>query len=435
MKYKIFTTLSICFLLAAIQLQAQPGWNWGEQVDIAKEKNALYVDMMKAGRLEDAIPPHNWLMENTPDLHESLYQNGAKIYEDLAENTTDEAKQSEYEEKALEQYDLRIEHFGREDYVMNRKVYPAYKFYKDDQSKYKELFELCKRAFELNGNEFNNSNLAAYMDVVRRYKLTGGEISDEEVIDIYSKIMEVIDFKISEGKNVSYLEKISDTIDKMLTSTIDLNCDFVENILGPKLEATGDVKIAKKIFQLMLNGKCTDRPLAFEAAKIVNESEPSYSISKFLAIRASNDGDQESAKEYYKQAISLTEENIKKGEIYLSLARMDAAAGNKVQARANARLALSFDPSAKEAYSLIGSLYMGSFEECKKGEKKTDDYAIFIAAHKMFKLAGDSENAAAAKAYFPTIEDIFNDEYAEGETFQVGCWINESVSIERRPAN
>ena len=75
---------------------------------------------------------------------------------------------------------------------------------------------------------------------------------------------------------------------------------------------------------------------------------------------------------------------------------------------------------------------MGSFEECKQGEKKTHDYAIFIAAHKMFRLAGDSGGMAKAKALFPSIEDIFNDEYAEGDTYQVGCWINESVVIELR---
>ena len=92
----------------------------------------------------------------------------------------------------------------------------------------------------------------------------------------------------------------------------------------------------------------------------------------------------------------------------------------------------AFDPSNKDAYSLIGNLYMGSFEECKQGEKKTHDYAIFIAAHKMFRLAGDSGGMAKAKALFPSIEDIFNDEYAEGDTYQVGCWINESVVIERR---
>ncbi len=437
---KVSKTLFIPLIFIGASLlpqtgSSQPGWNWGEQVDVAKEKNALYVDMMKAGKLNESIEPLDWLLENTPDLNTSLYQNGAKIYQDLAEKETDAATKAGYQEKALEMYDLRIKYFGKEAYVMNRKVFPAYKFYKSDKSKYAELYEMYNKSFELNGDKFYNNNLVAYMDVVRRHKLTGGDISDERVIEIYSAITDVIDAKRAEGKNLSTLDKIADNVDKMLTSTVDLNCDFVEEILGPKFRETGDIKIAKKIFQLMLTGKCTDRPLAYEAAKAVNEDEPSFGIAKFLAIRAAQDGDVATAYDFYNQAIELTEENIKKAEIYMNMATMDASEGKKVSARSNARKSLSFDPSNKEPYNLIGNLYMGSFEDCKKGEFKTHDYAVFIAAHKMYKLAGNQDGMSKAKALFPSIEDLFNEEYQEGQTYQVGCWINETVVLERRPAN
>jgi tetratricopeptide (TPR) repeat protein len=316
-------------------------------------------------------------------------------------------------------YDLRIENFGKEAYVMNRKVFPAYRFYKGDKTKYAELYDMFTKSFELNGNNFYNNNLVAYMDVVRRHKLTGGDISDEKVIEIYSTLMDVVDAKRESGKNLSTLDKIADNIDRMLTATIDLNCEFVESILGPKFEETQDLKIAKKIFQLMLTGKCTDRPLAFEAAKVVNENEPSFGISKFLGIRASQEGNLESAQSFYTQAIELTDENSKKAEIYMNLAKLRTTTGNKVEARSNARKALAFDPSNKEAYSLIGDLYMTSFDECKEEEKKTHDYAIFIAAHKMYKMAGDSDGMSKSKALFPSIEDIFNDEYQEGQSYQV----------------
>ena len=138
---------------------------------------------------------------------------------------------------------------------------------------------------------------------------------------------------------------------------------------------------------------------------------------------------------FYNEALDLTDENIKKAEIYMGMARIEANNGNKIESRSNARKSLAFDPSNKEAYTLIGNLYMGSFDECKQGAKKTEDYAIFWAAYKMYKLAGDNDGMDKAKQLFPTIEDIFNDEYQEGATFQVGCWINESVTIERRPAS
>ena len=433
----ISKTLIVAVTLVGVALtgHAQPGWNWGEQVDVAKEKNALYVDMLKAGRLEESLEPHSWLVENTPDLNESLYQNGAKIFEGLAEKETDAVKKGEYQEQALNMYDLRIQYFGNEASVMNRKVFPAYKFYKGDQSKYDELYEMFTESFDLNQNRFYNNNLVAYMDVVRRHKLTGGDISDERVIEIYTAITDVIDAKREQGKNLSTLDKIADNVDKMLTSTVDLNCDFVERILGPKFETTGDIRIAKKIFQLMLTGKCTDRPLAYQAARAVNESEPSFGIAKFLGIRAAQDGDIPTAMTFYEQAIELTDENIKKAEIYMNMANLDASQSRKVSARSNARKSLAFDPSNKDAYNLIANLYMQSFDECKQNEKKTEDYAIFIAAHKMYKLAGNAEGMSSAKALFPSMEDMFNENYSEGQSYQVGCWINETVTLERRPAN
>lgn len=425
-------TLILSLFLAGTFAQAQPGWNWGDQIDVAKEKNALYTDFVKAGKYKEAIAPHSWLLENTPDLNTSIYINGATIYENLAESESDAAKVEEYKQKALEMYDLRIQYFGDEANVMNRKVFPAYKFYKGDKSKYKDLYDMFTKSFELNGADMYDQNLMAYMDVVRRYKLTGGDISDEEVLDVYTEITEVIDQKKQNAKNLGRLERIADNIDKLLTSTIDLNCDFVEEKLGPKLAETGDLKLAKKIFQLMLTGKCTDRPLAYDAAQIVNENEPSFGIAKFLGIRASQDDDMESALKYYNQAIELTDENTKKAEIYLNIARLYASGGDKISSRNNARKALAFDPSLNDAYSLIGDLYMNSFNDCKQGEKKTHDYAVYIGAYKMYQRAGDSAAMARAKAVFPSIEDIFNDGYEEGQTYQVGCWINESVVLERR---
>jgi hypothetical protein len=76
---------------------------------------------------EAAVEPHSWLLANAPDLNESIYINGAKIFEGLADKEEDKAKQTEFEEKAMEMYDLRIKYFGNEADILNRKAYKAYK--------------------------------------------------------------------------------------------------------------------------------------------------------------------------------------------------------------------------------------------------------------------------------------------------------------------
>ena len=428
------TTLLLVNLVSTNVL-SQSGWNWGKQIDVAKENNAIYTDMVKIEKYADAIEPHTWLLENTPNLNESLYQNGVKIYSGLANKETDKIQKAAYQAKALEMYDLRIEYFGNEASVLNRKAFPAYKFYKGDKSKYNELMDLFEKTFTLNGADFSTNNFVAYMDVIRRFKATGGIISDEKVLDIYTSLIDVLDAKIAASNKPASLEKVVENIDKLLTLTIDLSCDYVESLLGPKLAETGDIKIASKIFKLMLQNKCTDRSLAFEAAKIVNQNSPDFAISKFLASRASKEDDRQSAIKYYKQAISLTKNATKKAEIYLSLAKIDYQAGLKSSARNNCRKALAADPSMTEAHVLIGNLYLSSFEECKQGEFKTVDYAVFIAAHNAFEKARDYENMKKSKGLFPSITDIFTEEYTEGQSIKIDCWINESVILEKRPEN
>jgi tetratricopeptide (TPR) repeat protein len=423
------------FLGVQLVAVAQPGWNWPEDRATAEEKNALYTDFLKQDNFKAALPHLDWLLANAPDLNESLYINGAKIFEGLADNEPDAAKTVEYQEQALSMYDKRIQYFGNEGDVLNRKGYTAYKYYKDNKAKYPDLIKMFEKVYELNGVNTLDNNLLAFMDVVRRFKLTGGAITDVEVLDYYDEIMAIIDLKKATGKNLDRIEKIAENIDKLLTATVTVDCEFVENNLGPKLKADPtDLKLAKKILQLQLTGKCTDSPLFMTSSKIVNEKEPTYSLTKVIAQKLAAEGKNEEAFKYYNQAVELADDNQKKAEIYYDMAKINAADGQKVSARANARKALSMDPSFSDAYTLIGNLYLGSYDDCRGGESKVKDRAVFIAAYEMYKKAGNSQGMEKAKEQFPSIGEIFEEGMKEGDVLSVGCWVQESVTLQRRPA-
>ncbi|WP_339811465.1 hypothetical protein [uncultured Imperialibacter sp.] len=427
---------SLLFFLG-IQLVAvaQPGWNWPEDRATAEEKNALYTDFLKQDNFKAALPHLDWLLANAPDLNESLYINGAKIYEGLADNEPDAAKTVQYQEQALSMYDKRIQYFGNEGDVLNRKGYTAYKYYKDNKAKYPDLIKMFEKVYELNGVNTLDNNLLAFMDVVRRFKLTGGAITDVQVLDYYDEIMAIIDLKKATGKNLDRIEKISENIDKLLTATVTVDCEFVENNLGPKLKTDPtDLKLAKKILQLQLTGKCTDSPLFMTSSKIVNEKEPTYSLTKVIAQKLAAEGKNEEAFKYYNQAVELADDNQKKAEIYYDMARINASDGQKVAARANARKALSMDPSFSDAYTLIGNLYLTSYDDCRGGESKVKDRAVYIAAYEMYKKAGNSQGMEKAKEQFPSIGEIFEEGMKEGDVLSVGCWVQESVTLQRRPA-
>jgi len=124
----------------------------------------------------------------------------------------------------------------------------------------------------------------------------------------------------------------------------------------------------------------------------------------------------------------------KKGEILYAQAASYAKRGHKSKARNSAYKAVGADPSRKVAYKLIGDLYFRSYNDCKAGVSKVQDRAVYLAAFEMYRKAGDAKMMASAKQQFPSIEEIFELDMKEGESITVGCWINETVTIQRRPA-
>jgi len=450
--------LLLMFLVSAISLYAQPGWNWPENKAQAEEKNVLYTDYLKQQNCEAAVEHLDWLIDNVPNLHVSIYQNGIKIYRCLIDKESDPIKKGELVEKALSLFDGRIENFGREAYVKNRKVTFAYTFYRSDKSQYESLFDMFKDAFELNGNKIGNSNLVAYMDIVRKHKLTSKTISDDEVLDIYDMISNTISYKVvNDTKNQERYKKYQDNLDKLLTATITVDCNFVENTLGPKLiELTAEptdeiaqtdyetltpvdisysdevINLAKKIFQLSITGKCTSSEIALEAAKIMFTNENDYAIAKFIAGREQANKNYESSLKYYDEAIKSTEDNSQKSEIYLNKAQLYAVIGNKIKSRNNARRSISMNSGNTDAYKLIGNLYMSSYDDCREGKSRVQDRLVFIAAYNIFKSGGLTSQANQAREQFPSMEEIFNENMEVGESMNTGCWINETVTLNKR---
>lgn len=454
---KFFLTLLVLFV--SFNILAQPGWNWPENKSEAEEKNVLYTDYLKQQNCDEAKIHLDWLIENVPGLHVSIYQNGIKIYRCLIDKEEDPIIKNELINKALILFDGRIENFGREAYVKNRKVTFAYTFYRSDKTQYESLFNMFKDAFLLNGNKIGNSNLVAYMDIVRKHKLTSKSISDDEVLEIYDMISKTISFKLSnDAKNEVRYKKYQDNLDKLLTATITVDCNFVENTLGPKLiELTSQpndeiaqtdyetltpvdisyseeiVNLAKKIFQLSITGKCTSSEIALEAAKIMFTNEKDFAVAKFISSRELFTKNYESALEYCDAAIeSAGDNNDQKSEMFLRKAQIYQVIGNKVKSRDNARKSISFNSSNSDAYKIIGNLYMASYEDCREGKSRVQDRLVFIAAYNIFKSGGLSNQANQAREQFPSMEEIFNENLEVGESMNTGCWINETVTLNKR---
>lgn len=427
----IRSLLVFALLITATISFAQPGWKWPEDEDTAKEKQALYSDAVKAERYEAAIAPHQWLLDNAPDLNVSLYINGTKMYEELADKETDKAKKAEYVEKALSLYDDRIEYFKDEVNVLNRKSFAVYKYYKSQRDKYDVMYNVFEETVDKSGAELNTNLVVAYLDVVRRYNAAKKSLSDDDILNKYDKASEILAEKAAAGDDIT---KPKAMIDKLLTSMVTVDCEFIATKLAPKLKETpDDVGLAKKIMGLSLASNCGDLPEFLDAAKIVQENEPDFGIAKVIALRSAAKGDIEGAMKYFNQAVELATDDQKKADIYFEMAAQYSKQGRFSEARAQANKALAIDPGMSKAYKLIGDLYFNSFDRCKQGVSRVDDRAVYLIAYDMYQKAGNQSMMQQARAQFPSIGEIFELNMEEGSTINVGCWINGSTELRRRP--
>jgi tetratricopeptide (TPR) repeat protein len=439
MKLKLFVCLFFALgILGAAQAQ-EPNWPEDpEKRKKAEEKYVLTNDYTKQDNYEEAVKHFRWLYTETPELSKGIYINGIKIYRGLAEKAEGEQEKL-YADTLMNIYDKRIELYNDEADQRDRQAFDSYQYYKDHKDRYAKSMGIFKKAFELNGKKVMTNNLIAYQDMARRYKLTQPDsISDDEILEIYELNKGILDQQIAalkeRGRNTEKFEKVHDQLDKLLAATINVDCDFVATKMYPKLqEDTTNLKLAKNIFRFSLIGKCTDTEAALEAAKVIQAQEPTYGMAKFIAIKNTSDKKFDEAEKYYKQAIELTEEESEKAEMYINLAKLSAGRGQKVTAKKYAQDAMAADPSYRsEAYTMIGNLYMSSYEDCKQGENPVKDRGVYLAAYEMYKKAGNTQAMKTAQEQFPSMEEIFTYGMKVGDQITVGCWINETVTIQKR---
>lgn len=414
-------------------------WSEGEKKAQEQEKVTLYQDAMNNKQYKQALPPLNWLLRNNPKLNTSIYINGADIFDKVASAETDPAKKKIYIDSLLLLHDLRIANCGEEGPVTNRKALMAAKYYANENGKEASVLELMDKAFELNGNNIIDGTIIPYMQTIKINKLKLKNLSDDEVMSRYDKVMSILDAKIklasSKGNQdqVNRYRNMREEVDKILISMVTVNCDFVRNKLGPKFKQNpSDISTAKKIFAFMLQDKCTDDPLWLEAAEAIHKEEKDYGLAKNLGIRYLVMENYTKANQLFKEALELAPSNSDKADILIYLGAIEAKTGSKPAARELYRQALAADPSKKEAYEKIGDLYYQSFNDCKKEQNFADDRLVYLAAYDMYARAGESKKMAMAKEQFPSKEEIFLVNYQAGQTIRVGCWINETTTIRTR---
>lgn len=427
------TFLGLSALLLAGMVQAQ-NWNWPtDQAEEgkAREYNAAYNDYLKAEQFIEATKPLNWLLVNVPELNEAIYINGTKVYAGAADAESDPEKKRVYQDSVMLIYEKRGEIYDNASKWIENKAYYAYSFYKDDRDKIGDVVADFEKAIELNGGLNTTALYANYFNAIYRHNAYNQAYEPEEVLEKYDFIQAEIEEAEAAGNDLS---NVKSSLEQILVAMELIDCDFIENTMGPKLAADpSNEKLAQQIFKYSVQYKCLSSNAFLTALELIDSNNPTFSTSQVRAMRYMQNKEYDKAEPVLEKALELAENNTQKGEIYMELAKVHANLGRKSDARNAAKQAASMDESLeKNAYSMIGGLYMNSYNDCRGGQSRVKDRAIYMAAYNAYQRAGDSKGMASARAQFPSREEVFTEGLEMGASINTGCWIGESVSIATR---
>ncbi|MEP2023030.1 hypothetical protein, partial [Reichenbachiella sp.] len=343
---KLISTLSVmlCIVNASIGQTHQP---------TLEDRKLMFQDYYYLKDWEKAQTNLEVIIKNIPEEDEKYYVKGVKVYEYLMKETEDTEMDRIYQQKALDLYQMRFSIFGQNDQVQNQFLSSIYRYWISQPAKYDSLASLFQVRFDDNMTSVSQSNMLAYFDVMRRAKKYKQPFDEAQVLSNYDLISKQIN---QQGDEKGYMDKI----DQMLLQSVDLDCGKVEEIYGQDLSELDD---AKRYLSMVFKMDCGVNDKAQQAIAVVLAQEPEYKLAMYAAKKSIIDKRLGDAQRYLGIALLQAQNGSEESDVYLELAKTMTLNQKKQEACKYAKQAIAKNNN-KEAYKLIGNLYMSSFNEC-----------------------------------------------------------------------
>ena len=181
---------------------------------------------------------------------------------------------------------------------------------------------------------------------------------------------------------------------------------------------------------------CTDNPVFISIAETLYEIEPSAQAALNMAKLGVNKSDWAMAKKYYTEAIEQEEDLRRKANTYMGLAYVNQKMGALSSAKSNCLKAGQLRKNWGNPYLYLATIYADAAGSC--GSNAVEKNAMYWAAINKLSYARSIDPSIADKAaklisaYSQQIPDkgiSFQLGYKEGDKINIGCWINETVSV------
>lgn len=460
--------------LLTVALQAQNGKVWGNS---PADSVQCYENYNIAGsyyQTKNYIEAYDaWyqVYSTCPGAFKNTFIIAPRILEAKISDTKDAAEKQKLVDLLIKQYDDRLKYFPeKEGYVLGEKAADYARYNKEDSE---TAYKLFQEAYAAAGNDLTPAQLNSFfLSAVRLFNQKKLEFS--ELLDVYGSVTEALDYNvILYAKEIAKqeAEKEAGTCDDKCEKALDRNMkimdgyDKVQNNINVSM---GKVLTCDRLHIIYTNEKfeenkenapwlrsaarnlekeradeegnmsdCTDNPIYFKIAEALYKLEPSAQAARSMAKLAYGRKEYNTSIKYYEEAVKLEQDPRVQASDYLKAAVIYQKVGNLQQARSYAQRAANIRKTWGDPYLVIASIYADAAGTC--GNNVVEKNAVYWAAIDKLNYAKSIDPSVAGKAdkmiaaYKKAAPDkgiSFQLGFKEGDKYNIGCWINETVIVQ-----
>ncbi len=377
----------------------------------------------------------SWLyvFDNCPGASKNIYIYGAKIIDDLIDNSSEQRKPGLVDTLML-LYDRRIEYFGQKGYVLGRKGIDLIKV---DKNREKEGYEYLKESIALMKYKSEPAVYVTYI-MTSISLANSGKLQGSDVVSNFAEVSKYLNEDMEKNPSDEKLVTVKESIEDMFAKSKYSSCENLVTLFEPQYESNkNNIDFLKNSIYLLSKKSCEGEVYFAKAAESLYSLEPSANAAYNLAKLFFTKRDYIKSSDYFKKAIELEKNSETKASYYYQLSLIEMSEfKNLPRAKEYALKAAELKTNWGEPYLLIGKVYAASSKNI--GENEFEQSAVFWAAVDMFNKAKNVDPNISAKAneeiskysvYYPSQEEIFFNGYEIGEKYEVKGWINETTTV------
>ena len=477
---KILVIMALVFSGTILLAQTPCSSKYGADSSACVQQVNIFKVFIGDKNYKDAYEPWQYVIQNCPCAYDGIYTNAQKMFESLIKEEKDSARRELLIDSLFYTFDVRSTFMPDKFTPGSGLGFKAYYTMLYRKSQYEQAFNWFVQSVEMEKENTQGAIWNAYFQLAE--SITKAKKDTSIVIDAYERATDYIDISILNATKAyeigaDTLEKLQARLDKgeidrivyekqftkwsndttrqakLITTyrktlakieksvTPYASCEVLDMLYTKKFEdIKNDLPAVSKMVNTMYKGGCISSQVFQDGLATLHKASPSRNSAYMMGnltfqnyIKSQNAEDLNTAIEYFKEAVQLSETHDQVADANYMLALGYRLKNSFSEARAAAYDALKAKPNMGKAYILIGDLYANSGGRCSD-EQVPGAYA-WAAADKYAKAAAvdpscaDDANKQRSKLRFPSKEELFKRGMNSGDSYHVGCWIQENTTV------